>query len=92
MISPARLSRYLLILLLAAAVFASFRIGLVRNFDDRLSDQSWGRMLFGIGAAITQIDYGGYGYTVSAPVEGTLMQGGLTDDPAISVEAGHAVP
>ena len=90
--SAARCSRYLLILLVAAAVFASFRIGLVRNFDDRLSNESWGRMLFGIGAAITHIDYGGYGYTVSALVEGALMEGGLTDSPVILSRLGMQYP
>jgi len=84
--------KYLLIVVIAGVIFASFRIGLVRDFDDRLSNESWGRMLFGIGAAITQIDYGGYGYTVSAPVEGTLMQGGLTDDPAILSRLGTQFP
>ena len=92
MMSAARCSRYLLIVLVAAAVFVAFRIGLVRNFDDRLSNESWGRMLFGIGAAITHIDYGGYGYTVSAPVEGALMEGGLTDNPDILARLGTQFP
>jgi hypothetical protein len=88
----ARVCRYLLIISVTVAIFATFRVGLVRNFDDTIGNQSWGRMLFGIGAAITQIDFGGYGHTIAAPVEGALITGGLTDDALILSKLGTKFP
>jgi len=49
-------------------------------------------MLFGIGAAITAIDYGGYGNTIATPVQSALILGGLTDDASILSKLGSKFP
>src|SRR5215467_16221729 len=54
--------------------------------------ENWGRILFGVGTAITQMDHGGYGYSLSTVVETVLTYGGLTDDPKILAPLGTQFP
>ncbi len=52
-------------------VFAAFRTGILRDLHAMFADQSWGRVQFSIGAAITSLD-GGYGYTTSDVIKTIL--------------------
>jgi len=78
----------LVCILLAAA----FRVALERGLRDDIGTETWGRALFGIGAAITQLKHGGYGYTLSTVVETVLTYGGLTNDPTILAPMGAKFP
>ncbi len=91
-VHSARLFRRAMIAVVCVAVAASFWIGLARGLADSVGLASWGRILFGAGAAITKMAHGGYGYTISEVVEGLLAQGGLTSDPAILSKLGTTFP
>src|SRR5438445_6834042 len=67
-----RYFRWLAIGIICVALFASFRIGLVRGLSDSIGQASWGRVLFAVGAAVTEMEHGGYGYTTSNVVETVL--------------------
>jgi hypothetical protein len=71
---------------------AAFRIGIDRGFRDTIGDGNWGRILFGVGTAITQMDHGGYGYAMATVIETVLTYGGLTDDPKILASFGTKFP
>jgi hypothetical protein len=73
-------------------LFAVFRVGLIRDLQDRIGTANWGRMLFGLGAAITELDHGGYGYTIANVVENRLILGGLTDNADILAKLGTQFP
>jgi hypothetical protein len=73
-------------------LLAAFRIGIDRGLRDTIGDAVWGRILFGVGTAITQMDHGGYGYSLSTVVETVLTYGGLTDDPKILAPLGTQFP
>ena len=82
---------------LAAAIVclclvAAFRIGIDRGFRDTIGDEAWGRILFGVGTAITEMDHGGYGHALSTVVETVLTYGGLTNDPKILAPLGAHFP
>src|SRR5262245_35670767 len=82
---------------LAAAIvclclIGAFRIGVDRGFRDAIADGNWGRILFGVGTAITQMDHGGYGYALSTVMGPVLTYGGLTDDPKILAPLGVEFP
>ena len=70
----------------------AFQIGISRNLQNTIADQSWGRVQFAIGAAITSMKFGGYGYTIAAPVRVALDNGGLTGDPAKLTALGLGFP
>jgi hypothetical protein len=73
-------------------LFFAFRIGLVRDLQDTISDQSWGRVQFAIGSAVTTMRHHGTGYTIAAPVKTVLESAGLTGDPEILKRAGLKFP
>jgi hypothetical protein len=74
------------------SLIGAFRIGIDRGLRDSIGTGSWGRVLFGVGAAITQMEDGGYGYTMSTVIETVLKYGGLTADPEILAPLGAKFP
>ena len=68
---------------------AAFRIGIDRGFRDSIGIGNWGRILFGVGTAITQMDHGGYGYAMSTVIETVLTYGGLTNESQNSGAVGY---
>src|SRR5215472_3620828 len=78
-----RLFPWLAAAIVCLCLIGAFRIGVDRGFRDAIGDGNWGRILFGVGTAITQMDHGGYGYALSTVIETILKFGGLTDDPKI---------
>ncbi len=78
--------------LIGFAVFATFRAGILKDLHSTFADQSWGRVQFAIGAAITSMQHGGYGYTVSEVIRTVLAYGGLTGDPAVLKTMGVTFP
>jgi hypothetical protein len=90
--SMTRLFRWLAAAIVCLSLIAAFRIGVDRGFRDSIGDGNWGRILFGVGTAITQMDHGGYGYALSTVIETVLIYGGLTDDPKILAPLGVEFP
>jgi hypothetical protein len=91
----ARRTRYFLWLTIAVicgALIATFRIGLDRGLSSTIGTGAWGRTLFAVGAAITQMEHGGYGYTISNVIETVLTYGGLTANDKILVDLGTKFP
>jgi hypothetical protein len=86
--SMTRLFPWLAAAIVCLCLIAAFRIGVDRGFRDSIGDGNWGRILFGVGTAITQMDHGGYGYALSTVIETVLKYGGLTDDPKILAPLG----
>jgi len=87
-----RYFRWLAVGIICVALFASFRIGLVRGLSDSIGQASWGRVLFAVGAAITEMEHGGYGYTTSNAVETVLIYAGLGSDSEILAKLGTKFP
>src|ERR1700730_11211313 len=79
--SVTRLFRWLAAAIVCLSLVAAFRIGIDRGFRDTIGNGNWGRIMFGVGTAISQMDHGGYGYTLSIAIESILTNGGLTSDP-----------
>jgi len=75
----ARLFLWLAVAIVCVSLLATFRLGVERGLRDTIGNGSWGRILFGAGTAITQMDHGGYGYALSTVVETILTYGGLTE-------------
>jgi hypothetical protein len=90
--SMTRLFPWLAAAIVCLCLIESFRIGVDRGFRDAIGDGNWGRILFGVGTAITQMDHGGYGYALSTVIETILKYGGLTDDPKILAPLGMEFP
>jgi hypothetical protein len=88
----ARLFLWLAVAIVCVSLFAAFRLGVERGLRDTIGNESWGRILFGVGTAITQMDHGGYGYALSTVIETVLTYGGLTDDPKILAPLGAEFP
>jgi hypothetical protein len=65
--------------LCAVLLISAFGFGVERGFRDTIGNGNWGRILFGVGTAITRMDHGGYGYALSTIIETVLTYGGLTD-------------
>jgi hypothetical protein len=82
----------LAVIVASGTLFAAFRIGVDRGFPGAIGTQTWGRVLFAVGAAVTQMDHGGYGYTLSTVIETILTYGGLTDDPKILADVASKYP
>ncbi len=82
----------LIALVIAAALFAGFRVGLQRGFDHTIGIEAWGRILFGVGGAVTSMAHGGHGYVISSEVEAALQDGGLTSVPALLAAHGLTFP
>lgn len=74
------------------SLIGGFRIGIDRGLRDSIGTGSWGRVLFALGGAITQMEHGGYGYTTSTVIETILTYGGLTADPEILAPLGVRFP
>src|SRR5215831_17841757 len=90
--SMIRLFPWLFAAIVCLCLLEAFRIGVDRGFRDAIGDGNWGRILFGVGTAITQMDHGGYGYALSTVIETILKFGGLTDDPKILAPLGVEFP
>jgi hypothetical protein len=88
----ARLFLWLAVAIVSVSLIAAFRVGVERGFRDTIGSGSWGRILFGVGTAIVQMDHGGYGYALSTVIETILTYGGLTDDPKILAPLGVEFP
>src|ERR1700730_12797331 len=76
-----RLLPWLAAAIVCLCLVATFCIGIDRGFRDTIGNGNWGRIMFGVGTAISQMDHGGYGYTLSIAIESILTNGGLTSDP-----------
>ena len=87
-----RLFLWLAVAIVCVSLIAAFRVGVERGLRDTVGNGSWGRILFGVGTAITQMDHGGYGYALSTVIETVLTYGGLTDDPKILAPLGAEFP
>src|SRR5262245_30995011 len=74
------------------SLFEAYQVGVVRGFRDWLGQESYGRVLFAVGAAITQMQHGGYGFSVSLVIEKILTSGGITADNAILEKLGTKFP
>jgi hypothetical protein len=71
---------------------ATFRLGLIRGFDHIIAADAWGRMVFAIGAAITDLAHGGRGYIVFDHINTVLTYGGLTGEPGPLASLGLTFP
>jgi hypothetical protein len=89
---PARLFFWLAVVIVCVSLIAAFRLGVERSVRDTIGNESWGRILFGVGTAISQMDHGGYGYALSTVIETILTYAGLTDDPKILAPLGVEFP
>jgi hypothetical protein len=76
----------------ATLLFIAFRIGCLRGLDSTIGTDAWGRMLFGIGGAITDQVFGNSGYALGRSIETILSLNGLTGDPAILQNLGVSYP
>jgi hypothetical protein len=88
----ARLFLWLAVAIVSVSLIAAFRLGVERGFRDTIGNGNWGRILFAVGTAITQMDHGGYGYALSGVVETILTNGGLTADAKILARLGVEFP
>src|SRR5262245_11026079 len=70
------------------SLFEAYQVGGSRGFRDWLGQESYGRVLFAVGAAITQMQHGGYGFSVSSVIETILTHGGITADNEILEKLG----
>ena len=78
--------------LVVCAVFVAFCIGVKRDFPTKIGAGNWGRMVFAIGAAITEMEHGGYGYVTAEYMDHILTFGGLTANPDILKNLGLNMP
>jgi hypothetical protein len=96
MVTRVNITRWFLwaaVTIVCISLIGAFRIGIDRGLRDTIGTGSWGRVLFGVGAAITQMKHGGYGYTISTDVVETVLKyGGLTADPEILAPLGAKFP
>jgi hypothetical protein len=74
------------------SLFWAYQIGVDRGFRDWVGQESYGRMLFAVGAAITQMQHGGYGHSLSSVIETILTYGGITADNTILEKLGSKFP
>jgi hypothetical protein len=77
---------------IVAALVGSFRLGLERGFDHTIGVEAYGRMLFAIGAAVSDEVHGKHGYVIDNVVDSALTNGGLTADPNILASLGTSFP
>jgi hypothetical protein len=92
MVRPCGMQATIAAALVALALFAAFRSGIMRDLHSTFADQSWGRVQFAIGAAITSRYHNGYGYTISNVIREVLASAGLTGDPVMLKVAGVTFP
>jgi ABC-type multidrug transport system fused ATPase/permease subunit len=74
------------------SLFEAYQVGVIRGFRDWIGQESYGRVLFAVGAAITQLQHGGYGFSASSVIETILTYGGITADNAILEKLGTKFP
>ena len=91
-IPRARMVLYLALAIVCLSFFGAIRMGIDRGLPDSIGEESWGRVLFAIGAAITEMEHGGYGYTIASVMETVLTSAGLTGDPKILADLGVKFP
>jgi hypothetical protein len=84
--------RGLVLTAIVAALVGSFRLGLERGFDHTIGVEAYGRMLFAIGAAVSDEVHGKHGYVIDNVVDSALTNGGLTADPNILASLGTSFP
>src|SRR5262245_55107839 len=82
----------IIVLTIATAIAVAFYLGVLKGQHRTIADHSWGRVQFAIGAAITSMYHGGYGYTISNVVRELLAAGGLTADPGSLAAIGTRFP
>src|SRR5262245_15930151 len=83
---------YLVLAIVGLSFFSAIRIGIDRGLPNSIGEESWGRVLFAVGAAITEMEHGGYGYTIARMMETVLTSAGLTGDPKILADLGMKFP
>ncbi len=83
---------WVMAIVVVVALAGAFRVGLQRGFDHTIGVEAWGRMLFGIGGAITSMAHGRHGYVIASVVETVLQYGGLTGHPEILASRGLTFP
>ena len=83
---------WLAVALVCISLMAALRVCFHRGLHDEIGTETWGRALFAIGAAITQMKDGGYGYSLSNVIETILTYGGLTNDASILASLGAKFP
>ena len=76
----------------AALLFIAFHIGCLRGLDHTIGMDAWGRMLFGIGGAITDQVFGIKGYALGRTIESILFLNGLTGDAVTLQNLGVGYP
>jgi hypothetical protein len=91
-IAAVRLFPWLAAAIVCLCLLAAFRIGIDRGFRDSIGVAAWGRILFGVGTAITEMDHGGHGYALSTVVETVLTYNGLTGDSDTLARLGAQFP
>jgi hypothetical protein len=69
--------RGLVLTAIVAALVGSFRLGLERGFDHTIDVEAYGRMLFAIGAAVSDEVHGKHGYVIDDIADSTLSNSGL---------------
>jgi hypothetical protein len=74
------------------SLITAFEVGVRRGLRDSVGQETYGRVLFGAGAAITAMRHGGFGYSLSSVIETILTQGGLTADDTILARLGTKFP
>lgn len=83
---------WVMIVCVLAMFCLAFRTGIVRGFDHTVSTGAWGRLLYGIGAAISEKKGDVHGYVFTPSVRDALTNGGLTDDKAVLKSLGTQFP
>ena len=87
-----RCFRWLMIVSTFLFVYGAFQIGIDRGFHRTIDPADWGRLQFGIGAAITSIAHGGHGYIVYDNISTVLAYAGLTGDAGVLASIGQRFP
>jgi hypothetical protein len=87
-----RLILRIVILCAGAALALAFYIGTLRGFDHTVGPDAWGRMVFGIGAAIMDQVFGIHGYVLSSSLESVLQSNGLTGEQEKLTRLGYIFP
>ena len=83
---------WLAVAIVCISLIAAYRLGIERGLRDTIGSGNWGRILFGVGTAITEMEHGGHGYVLSTFIETVLTYVGLTDDAAILASLGSKFP
>jgi len=78
----------LIFLAVATTLYAGFQ----SKFDQRIGSQAYGRFLYALSTAVSELSHGLKGYVYFEPVESALKQGGLNDDDAVLAKYGLHFP